>query len=277
MSAAAEEHATINAGHALAGRPRERKPGRATSSSNYLATAVDRHALNTDGSGTPTHCGDTHRFRHSPVADREWRMLADGVRHIRNLTNRESPLTLCGHRVPAGPSCGTPGGWWVASGSDAGTPTGSALLPNALEVSQAVDFARSVRRSVIVTLRSDGRPQLSNVLHLVADDGSVVISTCADRAKYRNLVRRPWAALHLTRDDFFAYAVLEGEVTLTPPAALRDDAVVDELVDYNRAAAGEHDDWDAYREAMVAERRAIVRVRPTYAYGMLGRPDDGDA
>jgi hypothetical protein len=30
--------------------------------------------------------------------------------------------------------------------------------------------------------------------------------------------------------------------------------------------------WDAYREAMVAERRAVVRFTPNRAYGMLELP-----
>jgi hypothetical protein len=35
---------------------------------------------------------------------------------------------------------------------------------------------------------------------------------------------------------------------------------------------GEHDDWDAYREGVVAERRSIVRFTPDRAYGMLELP-----
>ena len=138
-----------------------------------------------------------------------------------------------------------------------------------MELSHAIDFAKENSHSVLVTVRGNGRPQLSNVLHHVFDDGIIRISITADRAKYKNLVREPWAALHVTRPDFFAYAVLEGDVELTPVAARPDDATVDELVAYYRAANGEHDDWDAYRAAMVADRRVIVRFTPNRAYGML--------
>jgi PPOX class probable F420-dependent enzyme len=141
-----------------------------------------------------------------------------------------------------------------------------------MELASAVDFARTTRQSVVVTIRGDGRPQLSNVLHDVSADGVIRISVTADRAKYRNLLRRPWAALHVTRPDFFAYAVLEGDVELTPVAARPDDATVDELVEYYRAATGEHDDWDAYRRAMVTDRRALIRLTPNRAYGMLPAP-----
>jgi PPOX class probable F420-dependent enzyme len=139
-----------------------------------------------------------------------------------------------------------------------------------METSQALDFAHSQRRSVLVTLRANGRPQLSNVLHWVDDAGVVRISTTADRAKYANLRRTPWAALHVTSHDFWSYAVLEGPVEVTEPASAVDDTVVDELVAYYRAANGEHDDWDDYRAAMVRDRRAVVRLRPDHAYGALG-------
>jgi PPOX class probable F420-dependent enzyme len=137
-----------------------------------------------------------------------------------------------------------------------------------MELDQAIDFARNNQNSVLVTIRGNGRPQLSNVLHHVYPDGLIRISITADRAKYKNLARDPWAALHITVPDFFQYVVLEAEVELTPIAARPDDDVVDELVDYYRAAVGEHPDWNDYRESMVRDRRVIVRFRPNRAYGM---------
>jgi PPOX class probable F420-dependent enzyme len=141
-----------------------------------------------------------------------------------------------------------------------------------MELTDAIDFARTTRESVLATIRSNGRPQLSNVMHVVSDDGLIRISITADRAKYRNLLRDPWAALHVTREDFFAYAVLEGDVELTPVPTAPDDPAVDELVEHYRALMGEHEDWDAYRTAMVTERRSVVRFRPNRAYGMLELP-----
>ena len=47
------------------------------------------------------------------------------------------------------------------------------------------------------------------------------------------------------------------------------DPVVDELVELYRSLSGEHDDWDDYRTAMVNERRVVVRLTPTRAYGAL--------
>jgi PPOX class probable F420-dependent enzyme len=141
-----------------------------------------------------------------------------------------------------------------------------------MEIKDAIDFARTTRQSVLTTLRKDGRPQLSNVLHTIDADGLIRISITADRAKYKNLVRQPWAALHVTREDFYAYAVLEGDVTLSPIVEAPDDAAADELVDLYRAMVGEHPDWDEYRAAQVEQRRSVVRFSPTRAYGMLQLP-----
>ena len=98
---------------------------------------------------------------------------------------------------------------------------------------------------------------------------SIRISVTDGRAKTANLRRDPRASLHVTRDDFYAYVVIEARAEVTPVAAAPDDATVDELVEYYRAVAGEHPDWDDYRRAMVADRRLVVRLRPERAYGML--------
>ena len=138
-----------------------------------------------------------------------------------------------------------------------------------MELTDALDFVRAHTRGVLVTQKRGGRPQLSNVAYAVGDDGVIRISITADRAKYRNLQREPIASLHVTRGDFYAYVVVEADVELSEVASAPDDAAVDELVAYYEAIAGQHDDWPAYRRAMVDDRRLVVRLKPTHAYGML--------
>ncbi|MFI2709436.1 PPOX class F420-dependent oxidoreductase [Micromonospora sp. NPDC018662] len=121
-------------------------------------------------------------------------------------------------------------------------------------------------RGVLVTLRRDGRPQLSNLDYL-AEPGLLRCSTTAGRAKVRNLRRDPRASFHVTTADGGAYAVAEGTVTLTPPAAAIDDATVDELVEVYRGIRGEHPDWADYRAAMVADGRLVVRLAVERVYG----------
>ena len=141
-----------------------------------------------------------------------------------------------------------------------------------MELNDALEAARANRESVLVTIRRNGRPQLSNVLHAVGEDGLIRVSTTADRAKFKNLQREPWAALHLNGKNHWSYAVIEGDVTLSDVAAEPHDAAVEELVGLYRSLAGEHDDWDDYRAAMLSEQRVVVRINPTRAYGLLRRP-----
>src|SRR6266496_1762778 len=136
-----------------------------------------------------------------------------------------------------------------------------------MEISAALEHARTTRNGVLATIRRDGRPQLSNISHSVGADGVIRISITADRAKYHNLARDPRGSLYVGRDDFWAYAVIDGDVTMPPVASGPDDDTVEELVRLYRDVQGEHPDWDDYRRAMVADRRTVVRLTPTHAYG----------
>ncbi|MFN8018068.1 MAG: PPOX class F420-dependent oxidoreductase [Acidimicrobiales bacterium] len=137
-----------------------------------------------------------------------------------------------------------------------------------MELTTALDYARARNRGVLITLKADGRPQASNIMYGVDAEGVVRISATADRAKAANARRDPRISLHITSDDFWSYVVLEGDADVTPTAAAPDDATVDELVELYRSLQGEHEDWDDYRRAMVDDRRLVIRLRPTRAYGM---------
>ena len=129
-------------------------------------------------------------------------------------------------------------------------------------------FVAEQKWGVLATIKQEGRPQLSNVGY--SYDGDVVrVSVTADRVKTRNLQRDPRVTLHVSSKDFWSWVAVEGTADLTPVAADPHDATVDELVTYYRGVSGEHDDWDAYRAAMVRDRRLVVRFRPEHTYGQL--------
>ena len=131
------------------------------------------------------------------------------------------------------------------------------------------ELVASQHRGVLVTIKSDGRPQLSNVNHTYDPATRLLrISITADRAKARNLARDPRASYHVTTDDFWRYAVAEGTAELTPVAQDTHDATVEELIDVYRAISGEHPDWDDYRAAMVRDGRLLVRLSVERLYGM---------
>ncbi|MGB3354954.1 MAG: PPOX class F420-dependent oxidoreductase [Mycobacterium sp.] len=122
---------------------------------------------------------------------------------------------------------------------------------------------------VLATLKSDGRPQLSNVsYHFDARALTLSVSITEPRAKTRNLRRDPRAALHVSSDDGWAYAVAEGDAVLTPPAAEPGDDTVEGLIALYRNISGEHPDWDDYRRAMVDDRRVLMTLPISHVYGM---------
>jgi PPOX class probable F420-dependent enzyme len=128
------------------------------------------------------------------------------------------------------------------------------------------------RQGVLVTLRKDGWPQLSNVNYgWDAQSQTIRISTTDDRAKTHNLRRDPRASFHVASDDFWSYVVVDGHAELSAVAQDPNDAAVGELIELYRAVQGEHPDWDDYRAAMVRDRRLVVRLRAERAYGAVRR------
>ncbi|MFC0031818.1 PPOX class F420-dependent oxidoreductase [Micromonospora chaiyaphumensis] len=134
------------------------------------------------------------------------------------------------------------------------------------------DLVANRRLGVLATLKRDGRPQLSTVVHFFDRDAGVIrISVTDGRAKTANLRRDPRASFHVSSEDGWAYAVVEARAELTPVAERPDDPTVEELVGLYRAVQGEHPDWDDFRRAMVAERRLVLRLHVERLYGMPPR------
>ncbi|WP_053847762.1 PPOX class F420-dependent oxidoreductase [Streptomyces sp. NRRL B-24085] len=129
---------------------------------------------------------------------------------------------------------------------------------------------RSGGRGVLVTLKRDGRPQLSNVGYSYdpATD-TIRIATTDDRAKTRNARRDPRVSFHVTTEDMFAFGVFEGTASVSEVAADPHDAVVDELCDMYRATQGEHEDWEEFRRTKVKDQRLVLRVRVERTYGFI--------
>ena len=119
-----------------------------------------------------------------------------------------------------------------------------------------LEFLRPRHKGTLVTTRKDGRPQLSPVSCGVDDEGRVVVSTYPERAKAVNLRRDPRVSMLVHSDDWNdAYVQVDGTAeVLDMPEAL------EPLVEYYRCIAGEHPDWEEYREAMRAQGKSLIRI-----------------
>jgi PPOX class probable F420-dependent enzyme len=125
-----------------------------------------------------------------------------------------------------------------------------------MDLEHAREFIRVNHHAILHTYRKDGSPQLSPVACGVDDDGFVVVSTRETAMKAKNLKRDPRASLCVISDGFFGeWVQVDGTATVVSlPDALEG------LVDYYRKVAGEHPDWDDYRNAMQREQRVLVRI-----------------
>ena len=133
-----------------------------------------------------------------------------------------------------------------------------------------LDFVAGQHWGVLAVVKPDGRPHLSNVGYAYdADDRLFRISVTDSRAKTRYLRADPRVTLHVAAKDFWTWVAVEGTAELTPVAADPHHATVEELITYYRAINGEHEKWDEYRAAMVADRRLVVRFRPENTYGQM--------
>lgn len=120
---------------------------------------------------------------------------------------------------------------------------------------ELLDFLRTRHKAVLLTHRRSGAPQMSPVTCGVDDAGRVVISTYPERAKAVNARRDPAVSLCVLSDDWDPWVQVDGtaEVLDLPDS-------VEPLVEYYRNIAGEHPDWDEYRQAMVDQGKSIIRV-----------------
>ncbi len=140
-------------------------------------------------------------------------------------------------------------------------PERSLVHHDRMDLDDARAFVRQHSHAVLITLRADGSPQSSPVAATVDAEGRVIVSSRETAYKTRNLRRRSRAWLCVFPDAFYGpWVQVEGDVdVLSLPDAM------EPLVDYYRRVAGEHPDWDEYRQAMRDEQRCLLRVSLTRA------------
>jgi len=124
-----------------------------------------------------------------------------------------------------------------------------------VDLDLAREFIRENHRAVVATRRRDGSVQLSPVLVNLDGEGRGIISSRETAMKVKNLRRDPRISLCLLGPHWYAQW---GQVEGTAEIVDRPEAL-DLLVGYYRRISGEHPDWDEYRQAMIDEKRVLVR------------------
>ena len=118
------------------------------------------------------------------------------------------------------------------------------------------EFLRSRHRAILITRKSSGGLQSSPVTCGVDAEGRLTVAPYPQRAKVLNIRRDPAVSVCVLSDEFngpYVHLDGRGEIIDLPEA-------VEPLVDYFRSVAGEHDDWEEYRAAMVRQGKCLIRV-----------------
>ena len=137
-----------------------------------------------------------------------------------------------------------------------------------MELNEALAWASKGKHAALITIRQDGRPQSSDIVYAVEDNGDFLISVTDSRAKTRNLRRDPRAVLHISEPSSWSYASFDGTVRLSPTVLRPNDSNADALVAYYQAVAKKpHPNWDEYRQSLVEEKRLLATFTPNTVVG----------
>ncbi|HEX4792023.1 MAG TPA: PPOX class F420-dependent oxidoreductase [Actinospica sp.] len=127
-----------------------------------------------------------------------------------------------------------------------------------VERDELLEFLRTRHNGLIITTRADGAPQASPVTCGVDESGRIVVSTYPQRAKAKNARRDPNVSIVVLSESFGdAWVQVYGTAELIDA---KDDT--EPLVEYFRCIAGEHPDWDEYRQAMIDQGKTLIRITP---------------
>ena len=136
---------------------------------------------------------------------------------------------------------------------------------------QLLDLVAAHGHGILGVVKSDGYPQLSNVLYAWdADSRTARITTQANRVKGRVLMRDPKCALHVPGENFWAFAVIEGEAELSPVAAEPGDEACRALLELHTALGVKAtEDDDAFYAQMIEQQRMVVSLTAGRVYGLI--------
>lgn len=137
-----------------------------------------------------------------------------------------------------------------------------------MELDRALAFAGEHSKGALLTIQPDGMPHASNILYATFDN-AVHVSVTDTRVKTHNVRHDPRAALHVSSEDFWNWVVLEGDVRVSGITNDPDDEPAALLRKVYETIAGPHPDWDDFNRVMIEERRLVLSVLPTRAYGQV--------
>ncbi|MDJ0346874.1 TIGR03618 family F420-dependent PPOX class oxidoreductase [Streptomyces sp. H10-C2] len=145
----------------------------------------------------------------------------------------------------------------------------SGPAPRALSDNALSSLLADHQFGILATNKSSGHPHLTTMLYHWDPESRIVrCSTTADRIKVRQLRNDSRAALHVSSEDHWSFAVAEGEAEVSEVTTEAGDAVGRELLGMLPAAARLADD-EPFLAQLVAEQRLVIRLKVNRLYGTI--------
>lgn len=115
---------------------------------------------------------------------------------------------------------------------------------------------REEKLGILATLRRDGSPQLTPI-NYVYRDGSILISTTRDRAKYHNVRRNPRVSVCVPRSDWRSYVTVFGRARI-------EETDIEEGTKEIFRSMSDRPPPDNFGELLRQQRRVLIVVTPEH-------------
>ncbi|MEC4020322.1 TIGR03618 family F420-dependent PPOX class oxidoreductase [Streptomyces sp. H27-D2] len=147
---------------------------------------------------------------------------------------------------------------------------GAGPAPRVLSDGALSELLSAQQFGILATNKRSGHPHLTTMLYAWDPATRTVrFSTTADRVKVRQLHNDPRAALHVSSEDHWSFAVAEGEAEVSDVTGKPGDATGRELFAMLplNARPSAPEERDAFFGQLVAEQRVVIRLAVNRLYG----------
>ncbi|MFI2334770.1 TIGR03618 family F420-dependent PPOX class oxidoreductase [Nocardia rhamnosiphila] len=150
---------------------------------------------------------------------------------------------------------------------------GRGASPTRLSADRLDSFLATHRMGALATNKRDRHPHLSTVAYRWDPaTRTISIGSTAGRAKVRQLIRDPYAALYVSSPDHLTFAVAEGTAEVSPVSTIPGDATGREMLTMF-PEFDNPDDAPTFFANMVEDDRLVIRLRVARLYGDTLAPD----
>ncbi len=141
-----------------------------------------------------------------------------------------------------------------------------------MDLTTALAFVTSRHQGVLTTIRTNGRPQLSNIFYVAGvagDDGALTVSITDTRAKTANIRRDPRVSLYVLGTTSSSTWCSKVRPSCHPWPGIRTTPRLNSWLIITRPVLANMRIGTSTVQPWWLSSRLILTIRPEYAYGMI--------